>query len=116
MSLPDATSYDELTFFNSFAVENQMQTSVEFYCSYFDSITDSTDSLMLYSVQLKNMYSYLNSSLKPSDIVRDLSCKQSYCNLISLYKIIIIIPCILFITNSYFSHPNHVRFNTVWRG
>ena len=31
-------------------------------------------------VQLKNMYSYLNSSLKLSDIVRGLSCKQSYCN------------------------------------
>ena len=27
---------------------------------------------MLYSVQLKNMYSYLNSSLKLSDIVRGL--------------------------------------------
>ena len=36
--------------------------------------------LMLYSVQLKNMYSYLNSSLKLSDIVRGLSCQQSYCN------------------------------------
>ena len=40
----------------------------------------NTDSLMLYSVQLKNMYSYLNSSLKLSDIVRGLSCQQSYCN------------------------------------
>ena len=47
---------------------------------------------MLYSVQLKNMYSYLNSSLKLSDIVRGLSCQQSYCNLLSLYKLIIIIP------------------------
>ena len=36
--------------------------------------------LMLYSVQLKNMYSYLNSSLKLSDIVRGLSCQQSCCN------------------------------------
>ena len=36
--------------------------------------------LMLYSVQLKNMYSYLNSSLKLSDIVRGLSCQHSYCN------------------------------------
>ena len=32
---------------------------------------------MLYSVQLKNMYSYLNSSFKLSDIVRGLSCQQS---------------------------------------
>ena len=44
---------------------------------------------MLYSVQLENMYSYLNSSLKLSDIVRGLSCQQSYCNLLSLYKLII---------------------------
>ena len=29
----------------------------------------NTDYIMLYSVQLKNMYSYLNSSLKLSDIV-----------------------------------------------
>ena len=51
---------------------------------------------MLYFVQLKNMYSYLNSSLKLSDIVRGLSCQQSYCNLLSLYKLIIItIPFIL---------------------
>ena len=32
--------------------------------------------LMLYSVQLKNMYSHLNSSLKLSDIVRGLSCQH----------------------------------------
>ena len=32
---------------------------------------------MLYSVQLKIMYSYLNSSLKLSDNVHGLSCKQS---------------------------------------
>ena len=31
-------------------------------------------------VQLENMYRYLNSSLKLSDIVRGLSCQQSYCN------------------------------------
>ena len=31
------------------------------------------------------MYSYLNSSLKLLDIVRGLSCQQSYCNLLSLY-------------------------------
>ena len=34
----------------------------------------NTDYLMLYSVQFKNMYSYLNSSLKLSDSVRGLSC------------------------------------------
>ena len=63
----------------------------------FTFVSDhNTDYIMLYSVQLKNMYSYLNSSLKLSDIVRGLSCQQSYCNLLSLYKlIIIIIPFIL---------------------
>ena len=50
---------------------------------------------MLYSVQLKNMYSYLNSSLKLSDIVRGLSCQQLYNNLLSLYKLIINIRFIL---------------------
>ena len=45
-----------------------------------------TDYIMLYSVQLENIYSCLNSSLKLSDIVRDLSCQQSYCNLFSLYN------------------------------
>ena len=44
---------------------------------------------MLYSGQLENIYSYLNSSLKLSDIVRGLSCQQSFCNLLSLYKLII---------------------------
>ena len=37
----------------------------------FTFVSDhNTDSLMLYSVQLKNTYSYLNSSLKRSDNVR----------------------------------------------
>ena len=55
------------------------------FCLTFVS-DHNTDFLMLYSVQLKkysvqlkNMYSYLNSSLKLSDIVRGLSCQQSYC-------------------------------------
>ena len=59
-------------------------------------LNHNTDCLMLYSVQLEIMYSYLNSSLKLSDIVRDLSCQQSYCNLLSLYKLIIITAFILF--------------------
>ena len=62
----------------------------------FTSVSDhNTDYIMLYSVQLKNMYSYLKSSLKLSDIVLGLSCQQWYCNLLSLYKLIIIIPFIL---------------------
>ena len=57
----------------------------------FTFVSDhNTDFLMLYIVQLENMYSYLNSSLKLSDIVRGLSC-----HLLSLYKLIIIIPFIL---------------------
>ena len=64
------------------------------FCVRFVS-DHNTDYIMLYSVQLKNMYSYLNSSLKLSDIVRGLSCQQSYYNLLSLYKIVIIIPFIL---------------------
>ena len=63
----------------------------------FTFVSDhNTDCIMLYSVQLKNMYSYLNTSLKLSAIVRGLSYQQSYCNLLSLYKLIIIIPFILF--------------------
>ena len=62
----------------------------------FTFVSDhNTDYIMLYSVQLKNMYSYLNSSLKLSDIVHGLSCRQSYRNLLSLYKLIIMIPLIL---------------------
>ena len=58
----------------------------------FTFVSDhNTDYIILYSVQLKNMYSYLNSSLKLSDIVRGLSCQQSYCNL-SVYKLIIVFP------------------------
>ena len=45
------------------------------FCSTFVSDLN-TDSLKLYSVQLKNVNSYLNSSLKLSDIVRGLSCQQ----------------------------------------
>ena len=55
----------------------------------FTFVSDqNTDFLMLYSVQLENMYSYLNSSLKLSDIVRGLSCQQSYFNYRSIKKVI----------------------------
>ena len=51
----------------------------------FTIVSDhNTDYLILYYVQLENMYSYLNSSLKLSDIVHSRSCQQSYCNLLSL--------------------------------
>ena len=41
----------------------------------FTFVSDhNIDSLMLYLVRLENMYSYLNSSLKLSDIVCGLSC------------------------------------------
>ena len=42
------------------------------FCFTFVSDHNS-ECIMLYSVQLKNMYSYLNSSLKLSDIIRGLS-------------------------------------------
>ena len=76
---------------------------------YFTFVSDhNTNTLMLCFVLLKNMYSYLNSSLELPDIVRGVSYQQSYCNSISLYELIIIIPSILFITNFYFFYPNHV--------
>ena len=43
------------------------------FCFRFVS-DHNADSLMLYSVQLENMYSYLNSSFELSDIVHGLSC------------------------------------------
>ena len=74
----------------------------------FTFVSDhNTDYIMLYSVQLENMYSYLNSSLKLSDIVRDFSCQQSYYNLLSLYKLITII-LFIYLIKFYFFHPHHV--------
>ena len=76
-------------------LQRQLGACVVYLCSLCNCIhIRFTDYIMLYSVQLKNMYSYLNSSLKLSDIVRGLSCQQSLCNLLSLYKLIIIIPFI----------------------
>ena len=68
----------------------------------FTFVSDhNTDYIMLYFVQLKNTYSYLNSSLKLSDIVRGLSCRIAtyyhYTNSSSSF--------ILFITIFYFFHP-----------
>ena len=72
----------------------------------FTFVSDhNTDYIMLYSVQLRNMRSYLNSSLKLSDIVRGLSCQQLYYNLLSLYKLII--PFILSY-KIYSFHPFYV--------
>ena len=64
---------------------------------------------MLYSVQLKNMYSYLNSSLKLSDIVRGISCQQPYYKLLSLYKLII---HFIFILQS-FTFVIYIMFNLI---
>ena len=47
------------------------------FCFTFVS-NHNTDFLMLYSVQLENMYSYLNSSLKLSDIVRGPSLSYKF--------------------------------------
>ena len=78
----------------------------------FTIVSDhNTDSLILYYVQLENMYSYLNSSLKLSDIVHSRSCQQSYCNLLSLYKLIIIIAFILSYT--FFTFSIHIMFSLI---
>ena len=63
----------------------------------FTFVSDhNTDCIMLYSVQLKNMYSYLNSSLKLSDIVRGLLSTIILQLIIIIQTLIIIIPFILF--------------------
>ena len=78
----------------------------------FTFVSDhNTDFLMLYSVQLENMYSYLNSSLKLSDIVRGLFCQQPYYNLFSLYKLIIIISFIL--SYKFFTISIHIMFSLI---
>ena len=46
--------------------------------------------LSLYSVQFKNMYSHLNSSLKLSDSVHDFFCQQSFG---PLYRLFIAVFC-----------------------
>ena len=73
----------------------------------FTFVSDhNRDFLMLYSVQLKNMYSYLNSSLKLSDILRGLL------STIVLQRIIIIQThhrsFLFYLINFYFLHPHHV--------
>ena len=78
----------------------------------FTFVSDhNTEKLMLYFVQLKNMYSYLNSSLKLSDIVRGLSCQQPYNDLLSLYKLITIIPFIL--SYRFFAFSIHIMFGLI---
>ena len=57
------------------------------------------------------MYSYLNSSLKLSDIVRGLSCQEAYYKLLSLYKLIIIIHFIFIL--QIFTFSIHIMFNLI---
>ena len=52
------------------------------FCFTFVSDHDA-DYIMLFSVQLESMCSCLDGSLGLSDVVRGLSCQQSYCNLLS---------------------------------
>ena len=92
-----------MTFLRQIKLFNKIYFAIFKILFCFTFVSDhNIDSLMLYSVQLKNMYSYLNSSLKLSDIVRGLSCQQSYCNSISLYKLIYLLHFF------YFFHPHHV--------
>ena len=69
----------------------------------------NADSLMLYSGQLENMYSYLNSSLKLSDIVRGLSCQ------IIVLQLIIIIQThhSLYFILQIFTLSIHIMFSLI---
>ena len=76
------------------------------FCLTFVS-DHNTDFLMLYSVQLENMFSYLNSSLKLSDTVRGLSCQQSYST--NYHYTISLTSFVLFdLINFYFFHLHRV--------
>ena len=73
----------------------------------FTFVSDhNTNYIMVYSVQLKNIYSYLNSFLKLSDIDvvspinNRIATNYHYTNSSSSF--------ILFITNFNFFHPHHV--------
>ena len=79
----------------------------------FTFVSDhNIDSLMLYLVWLDNMYIYLNSSLKLSDIVRGLL-------LTIVLQLVIIIQIhyqhsfYFYIIIFYSFHPHYVKFNTV---
>ena len=77
------------------------------FCFTFVS-NHNTDFLMLYSVQLENMYSYLNSSLKLSDIVRGLSPVNNRIATNYHYTISLISFLLFYLINLYFFHLNHV--------
>ena len=77
----------------------------------FTFVSDhNTDYIIVYSVQLMNMYSYLNSSLKLSDIVRGVNNRITtyyhYTNSSSSFLL-------SYLTNFYSFHSPHVKFNTV---
>ena len=73
----------------------------------FTFVSDhNIDSLTLYSVQLKNMYSYLNSSLKLSGLVvspvnNRIATNYHYTNSSSSFLLFNLI-------DFYFFHPHHV--------
>ena len=53
----------------------------------FTFVSDhNTDSLMLYSVELRNMHSYLNSSLKLSDIAVNNRIATNYHYILTDFK------------------------------
>ena len=73
----------------------------------FTFVSDhNTDFLMLYSVQLENMYSYLNSSLKLSDIVRGLSVYNRIST--NHYTISSTSFLLFYLINFYFFDLHHV--------
>ena len=77
----------------------------------FTFVSDhNTDYIMLYSVQLENMYSYLYSSLKLSDIVRGLL------STIVLQLIIIIQSHYhhsFYFILQFFTHSIHIMFRLI---
>ena len=73
----DILIYSFLTFIRQMNLFNKILWL--FFKSCFTFVSDhNTDSLMSYSVQLKNMYICLNSSLKLSGIAHDLSIATRY--------------------------------------
>ena len=74
----------------------------------FTFVSDhNTDFLMLYSVQFENMYSYLNSSLKLSDIVRGLSPVNNRISTNYHYTISSTSFLLFYLINFYFFHLHH---------
>ena len=77
----------------------------------FTFVSDhNTDYIMLYSVQLKNMYSYLNSSLKNCQILYVISPVN---NRIAIYYHYTNSSFLLFYLTNIFTLPIHIMFSLI---